>query len=200
MEERRSPYIKLGLSPSPQSNSLGGVVLLGLANLGGRGARLEAALERGVAGGASSSLALVRPLHALPRGSGVTAFLRSTTSHLHHLHSGVRRVGPGVSLAVCPGPSTTLVTEASCSWLTTTPCFHLPPGAPPCLAKWDPGLESAGHHLRVGLRSVAALDTRDCALMPTTGALLSLEHTLSLGHDSAAHKVGCTHPWLQDRF
>jgi len=183
VEERGTLYGQLGLAVPPLGhNYLHGNIKLGLANLWGEGEKLEVGLERGPKRLELASLSLLHPIHSLPEGSRVTTFLRMIDTHLHHLQSDVQWVTPGASLTLCLNPYINLFTEASFSWLHSRYCFQ-PGPLGPCTAMWDPAMESAGHIMRLALKSQASLDTRNCRLMPRQGMLLKAEHCIMASPD-----------------
>ena len=91
-----------------------------------------------------ASVSLMRPLHSLPLGSGLSAFIRRSSNHLHHLGSASTSLSSGFSLSVCPSSSLTFFSEASASWLHSKYCFDQQQGNP-FMANWNPNMESAGN-------------------------------------------------------
>ena len=142
---------------------------LGLANLNGKGAipyeyqstkkflllvkladrtsstgeHLEFSLQKNLDSLQLASISLLRPLHSLPQGSGISAFLRRTDTPLMHLNSSLTRLSSGINISICPSSSLTFFSEASASWLHSKYCFDQQRDNP-FLAKWDPKLESVG--------------------------------------------------------
>ena len=139
------------LKSSPLSSPLCGVASLGLANLWGRGEKLEVGLERGLKRLELASLSLLMPIHSLNVGSGLTTFLSRRNMHLGHLNSDLQWVTGGCSLSLWPHPSLNVSTEASCSWLRSKYCFQGLEGLQGLqelpgshVQKWNPAMESAG--------------------------------------------------------
>ena len=91
-------------------------------------------------------VSLLRPLHSLPLGSGLSAFIRRSNNHLPHLNSDLTSLSSGFSLSVCPSSSLTFFSEASASWLHSKYCFDQQQQGNPFIAKWNPNLESAGNY------------------------------------------------------
>ena len=106
---------------------------------------LEVSLQKNLNCLQLASVSLLRPLHSLPLGSGLSAFIRRSNNHLHHLDSDLTSLCSGFSLSVCPSPSLTLFSEASASWLHSKYCFDQQQGNP-FIAKWNPNMESAGNY------------------------------------------------------
>jgi len=187
VKERQSLFARLGFTPSPSKLAPAFVSELGLANLNGKGERLEFSLQKNLDSLQLASISLLRPLHSLPQGSGISAFLRRTDTPLMHLNSSLTRLSSGINISICPSSSLTFFSEASASWLHSKYCFDQQRDNP-FLAKWDPKLESVGNFLRLSVTSLARLDTRDCQLLPRNGLLLAAEHKVSgqpkgtLGH------------------
>lgn len=187
VEERGSVYGHLGLSvPTTSQHSVGGLLKLGLANLWGRGQRLEAGIESGgpassLSGPTMASLALLNPIHSLTEGSVVSTFLRMSKNHLKHLSSEVESVSPGASLTLWPTPYLCLTSECVLSWFHSQYKGCKPTPFGPCTSYWDPAIETAGHLVRGSLKSQASLDTRDCTLLPSAGLFLKAEHKIMGG-------------------
>ena len=108
---------------------------------------LEVSLQKNLNCLQLASVSLLRPLHSLPLGSGLSAFIRRSNNHLHHLGSDLTSLSSGLSLSVCPSPSLTLFSEASASWLHSKYCFDQQQGNP-FIAKWNPNMECAGNYFR----------------------------------------------------
>ena len=108
------------------------------------GERLEVSLHKNLNCLQLASVSLLRPLHSLPQGSGLSAFIRRSNSHLPHLNSDLTSLSSGFSLSVCPSSSLTFFSEASASWLHSKYCFDQQQGNP-FIAKWNPNTESAGN-------------------------------------------------------
>ena len=107
------------------------------------GERLEFSLQKNLDSLQLASISLLRPLHSLPQGSGISAFLRRTNTPLMHLNSSLTRLSSGINISICPSSSLTFFSEASVSWLHSKYCFDQQRDNP-FLAKWDPKLESVG--------------------------------------------------------
>ena len=62
------------------------------------------------------------------------------------------------------------------SWLHSRVRYKAGPGGQ---LLWDGAAERAGHALRAGMTTQAGRDTRDCALLPARGGLLSATHCIT---------------------